>query len=103
MLRESTILLVCSVGKEIGFWKTNGLGWECSRRVLGGVSGFALVLLKEDASASKRFLPAIARDSFCCRQQAALLSLRSSLLGSSSGFVNLLTVLHVMMTDLQNR
>ncbi|GJV77087.1 hypothetical protein Tco_1508671 [Tanacetum coccineum] len=30
---------------------------------------------EEGASASKRFLPAIARDSFCCRQQAALLSL----------------------------
>ncbi|GKA23279.1 hypothetical protein Tco_0709241 [Tanacetum coccineum] len=39
------------------------------------VGGLAPVLLEEDASSSKRFLPAIARESFCCRCQAALLSL----------------------------
>ncbi|GKA58028.1 hypothetical protein Tco_0757216 [Tanacetum coccineum] len=61
-------------------------------RVLGGVGGLAPVLLEEDASASKRFLPAIGRDSFCYRRQAALLSLRNSLSGSSRGLVNLLTV-----------
>ncbi|GJW07557.1 hypothetical protein Tco_1569980 [Tanacetum coccineum] len=49
----------------------------------GGVGGLALVLLEEDASASKRFLPAIARDSFCCKRQTALLSLWNSLSGSS--------------------
>ncbi|GJS04619.1 hypothetical protein Tco_0321127 [Tanacetum coccineum] len=67
--------------------------------VLGGVGGLAPVLLEEDASASKRFLPAIARDSFYCRCQAALLSLQNSLSGSSRGLVNLLTVLHVMVVD----
>ncbi|GJX13716.1 hypothetical protein Tco_0205474 [Tanacetum coccineum] len=66
--------------------------------------GLALtpVLLEVDVSSSKRFLPAIARDSFYCRWQAALLNLQNSLSGSSSSFVNLLTVLRVMMTDLQN-
>ncbi|GKD49200.1 hypothetical protein Tco_1278176 [Tanacetum coccineum] len=67
--------------------------------VLGGVGGLALVLLEKDASASKRFLPAIERDSFCCRRQAALLSLQNSLSGSSRGLVNLLTVLRVMVVD----
>ncbi|GJZ11476.1 hypothetical protein Tco_0546235 [Tanacetum coccineum] len=62
MSRESTILLVYSVGRVIGFWKLDGLGWECSCRVLGGIGGLAPVLLEEDASASNRFLPAIARD-----------------------------------------
>nr|GFB16375.1 hypothetical protein [Tanacetum cinerariifolium] len=61
-----------------------------------------LVLLEVDASSSKRFLPAIARDLLCCRRHAALLSLQNSLSGSSSGFVNFLTVLRVMMTDLQD-
>nr|GEY01713.1 hypothetical protein [Tanacetum cinerariifolium] len=44
-------------------------------KVLEGIGGLAPVLLEEDASALKRFLSAIARDSFCCRRQAALLSL----------------------------
>ncbi|GJX96181.1 hypothetical protein Tco_0351979 [Tanacetum coccineum] len=61
------------------------------------VGGLVPVLLEEDASSSKRCLPAIARDSFCCRRQAVLLSLRNSLSGSSGGFVNLLTVLRVMV------
>nr|GEZ25424.1 hypothetical protein [Tanacetum cinerariifolium] len=103
MSRESTILPVCSVGRVIGFWKPKGLGWECSCRVLVGVGSLAPVLLEEDASTSKRFLPAIVRDSFCCRRQAALLSLRNSLSGSSSGLVNLLTMLRVIVIDLQNR
>ncbi|GKA95776.1 hypothetical protein Tco_0817871 [Tanacetum coccineum] len=47
------------------------------------------LLLEKDASASKRFLPAIERDSFCCRRQAALLSLQNSLSGSSRGLVNI--------------
>ncbi|GJX96471.1 hypothetical protein Tco_0352269 [Tanacetum coccineum] len=68
-------------------------------RVLGGVGGLAPVLLEEDASATKRFLPAIARDLFCCRRQAALLSLQNSLSGSSRGLVNILTVLRVMVVD----
>ncbi|GJX79232.1 hypothetical protein Tco_0327381 [Tanacetum coccineum] len=37
------------------------------------------------------------------RRQAALLSLRNSLSGLSRAFVNFLTVLRVIMTDLQNR
>ncbi|GJW79316.1 hypothetical protein Tco_0140998 [Tanacetum coccineum] len=55
MSRESTILPVCSVGRVIRFWKLEGLGWECSCRVLGGVGGLAPVLLEEDDSTSKRF------------------------------------------------
>ncbi|GJZ23536.1 hypothetical protein Tco_0560995 [Tanacetum coccineum] len=43
--------------------------------VLGGVGSLTLLLLEFDASSSKRFLLAIARDSFYCRRQAALLSL----------------------------
>ncbi|GJR04830.1 hypothetical protein Tco_0527814 [Tanacetum coccineum] len=76
-------------------WKKHSLD------VLGGVGGLALVLLEEDASSSKRFLPAIARDSFCYRWQAALLSLQNSLSSSLRGFVNLLTVLRVMVLDLE--
>nr|GEV13371.1 retrovirus-related Pol polyprotein from transposon TNT 1-94 [Tanacetum cinerariifolium] len=68
-------------------------------RVLGGVAGLAPVLLEEDASASKRFLLAIARDSFCCRCQEALLSLQNSLSASSRGLVNLLTVLRLSILD----
>ncbi|GJV78658.1 hypothetical protein Tco_1514528 [Tanacetum coccineum] len=48
----------------IGFWKPEELGRECSCKVLEGVGSLAPVLLEEDASSSKRFLPAIARDSF---------------------------------------
>ncbi|GJZ47497.1 hypothetical protein Tco_0601329 [Tanacetum coccineum] len=48
------------------------------------VGGLALVLLEVDASSSKRFLQAIARDSFYCKRQAALLSLQNYLLGSMS-------------------
>nr|GEX00588.1 hypothetical protein [Tanacetum cinerariifolium] len=73
--------------------------YQKSFRVLGGVGGLALVLLEEDASASKRFLPAIARDSFCCRCQTDILSLWNSLSGLSKGLVNLLTMLHVMVVD----
>nr|GEV96572.1 hypothetical protein [Tanacetum cinerariifolium] len=46
---------------------------------LGEVGGLTPVLLEVDASSSKRFLSAIARDSFCCRRQAALLRLQNSL------------------------
>ncbi|GJT60219.1 hypothetical protein Tco_1003752 [Tanacetum coccineum] len=67
--------------------------------VLGGVGGLTPVLLEEDGSASKRFLSAIARDVFCYGCQAALLSLRNSLSGSSRGLVDLLTVLRVMVID----
>ncbi|GKD02367.1 hypothetical protein Tco_1177341 [Tanacetum coccineum] len=70
MSRESTILPVLSVGRMIGFWKLEELGYECSHKVLRGVSGLVPVLLEEDASLSKRFLPAMARDSFCYRLQA---------------------------------
>nr|GEZ51524.1 hypothetical protein [Tanacetum cinerariifolium] len=81
--------------RTIGFWKSEELGRECSRKVLRGVGGLVLVLLEEDASSSNRFLPSMARDLFCCRRHAALLRLRNSLSGSSRDFVNLLTVLHV--------
>ncbi|GJW65620.1 integrase, catalytic region, zinc finger, CCHC-type containing protein [Tanacetum coccineum] len=67
------------------------------------VTGLVLVLLEEDDSSSKMFLQAMANDSFLCKRQAALLSLRNSLSSSLRGFVNLLTVLRVIMTDLQNR
>ncbi|GJV64377.1 hypothetical protein Tco_1475205 [Tanacetum coccineum] len=56
------------VGRMIGFWKPEELGQKCSHKVLRGVGGLFLVLLEEDASSSKRFLPAMARDSFCCRR-----------------------------------
>ncbi|GJW22941.1 retrotransposon protein, putative, ty1-copia subclass [Tanacetum coccineum] len=61
---ELTILPVCSVGRMIGFWKPKELGYECSCKVLRGVGGLVSVLLEEDASSSKRFFPAMARDSF---------------------------------------
>ena len=55
-----TVLPVCLVGMAIGFWKPAEPGRECSRKVLGGVNGSAPALLEEDASLSKRFLPAMA-------------------------------------------
>nr|GEW86931.1 hypothetical protein [Tanacetum cinerariifolium] len=64
MSHESTILHICSVGKVIGFLKSEELRRECSCNVLGGVGSLAPVLLEDDASSSKRFLPAIARDLF---------------------------------------
>ncbi|GJY01455.1 hypothetical protein Tco_0359607 [Tanacetum coccineum] len=54
MSRALTILPVCSVGRVIGFWKPEELGWECSRKVLKGVGGLVLVFLEEDASSSNR-------------------------------------------------
>ncbi|GJX52995.1 hypothetical protein Tco_0281364 [Tanacetum coccineum] len=56
--------------------------------VLVGVGGLVPLLLEEDASSSKRFLPAMARDSFCCRRQAALLSLRNSLSAATAVIVS---------------
>ncbi|GJR08253.1 hypothetical protein Tco_0790905 [Tanacetum coccineum] len=79
MSRESMILPIRSIGRMIRFWKPEELGRECCRKVLRGVGGLVLVLLEEDASSSKWFLPAMARDSFCCRHQAALLRLWNSL------------------------
>ncbi|GJS48009.1 hypothetical protein Tco_0598130 [Tanacetum coccineum] len=69
----------------IRFWKPEELGRECSRKVLRGVDGLASAFLEEDALSSKRFLLAMARDSFCCFCQVALLRFRISLLGSSKG------------------
>ncbi|GKA74720.1 hypothetical protein Tco_0781022 [Tanacetum coccineum] len=66
---ESTILHDRSVRRMIGFWKPKELGRECSHEVLRGVSGSVSVLLEKDASSSKRFLPAMARDSFCTDNQ----------------------------------
>ncbi|GJY92075.1 hypothetical protein Tco_0507857 [Tanacetum coccineum] len=59
MSHESMTLPICSIGKMIGFWKQEELGGECLCKVLGGIGS-----LEEDASSSKRFLPAITRDSF---------------------------------------
>ncbi|GJT16328.1 hypothetical protein Tco_0875034 [Tanacetum coccineum] len=64
MPRESMILSVYSVETVIGFWKPEDVGRECSGKVLGGVGSLGPVLLDKDASSSKRFLLAIARDSF---------------------------------------
>ncbi|GKF83865.1 hypothetical protein Tco_0248763, partial [Tanacetum coccineum] len=61
-----TMFPVCSAGRIIGFWKSAELGKECSRKVFSGVDGLALALIEDDASSSKRFLPAMAKDSFCC-------------------------------------
>nr|GEV06516.1 hypothetical protein [Tanacetum cinerariifolium] len=68
-------------GRMNGFWKPEELGLESSCKVLGRVGGLVPMLLEEDDSSSKRFLPAIARDSFCCRCQADFLSLQNSLSG----------------------
>ncbi|GKA97773.1 hypothetical protein Tco_0825667 [Tanacetum coccineum] len=89
--RRSWVVTGCTIDR-LGIEHTIQFDSTPLLRVLGGVGGLAPVLLEEDASASKRFLPAIGRDSFCYRRQAALLSLRNSLAGSSRGLVNLLTV-----------
>ncbi|GJX60858.1 hypothetical protein Tco_0292248, partial [Tanacetum coccineum] len=44
--------------------KKRELRRECSRKLLGGVAGLVPVSLEEDASLSKRFLPAMTNDSF---------------------------------------
>ncbi|GJY11853.1 hypothetical protein Tco_0381162 [Tanacetum coccineum] len=64
--RESTMFPVCSAGRIIGFWKPFELGKECPRKVLRGFDGLALALVEDDALLSKRFLSAMAKDSFCC-------------------------------------
>nr|GEU98569.1 hypothetical protein [Tanacetum cinerariifolium] len=51
---RAEVLPVCSVGKVIGFWKSEELGRECSCKVLGGVDSLDPVLLEEDALSSKR-------------------------------------------------
>ncbi|GJU34864.1 hypothetical protein Tco_1183218 [Tanacetum coccineum] len=66
MLLESMILPVCSGGMVIRFSKPEDVGRECSCKVLGGIGGLGSVLLDEDTSSSKRFLPPIARESFGC-------------------------------------
>ncbi|GJT31621.1 hypothetical protein Tco_0922040 [Tanacetum coccineum] len=55
-----------SVGLTIEFWNPDGLEEECSYRFLGAGMVFCSMLTDDDASSSKRFLPAIAKDSFCC-------------------------------------
>ncbi|GJR98982.1 hypothetical protein Tco_0271156 [Tanacetum coccineum] len=55
---------VCSAGRTIGFWKPAELGEECSRRLLEEDDGLGSELAGDEASSSKRFLPAIAKDSF---------------------------------------
>nr|GEU87588.1 hypothetical protein [Tanacetum cinerariifolium] len=86
---ETTILPVRSVRRMIGFWTPEELRHECSRKVLRGVGDLVSALLEEHASSSKRFLPAMARDSFRCICQAAFLHLLNSLSGSSRGYINL--------------
>ncbi|GKD56421.1 hypothetical protein Tco_1289808 [Tanacetum coccineum] len=85
--------------KERGFSKPVGLGRECSRKVLRGVSGLASELVEDDASSSKMFLLAMAKDSFCCWHQAALLHLQNSFSGSLRGSINFLAVLRVMVEN----
>ncbi|GJZ46464.1 hypothetical protein Tco_0594060 [Tanacetum coccineum] len=68
------------------------LSWRIISLRDEGSGSLVPVLLEEDASSSKRFLPAIARDSFCYRCQTALLSFQNSLSGSLRGFVNLVMV-----------
>ncbi|GKE95623.1 hypothetical protein Tco_1580478, partial [Tanacetum coccineum] len=46
--------------------KGRELGRKYSHKVLEGTNGLAPVLLEEDASSLKRFLPAMAKDTFCC-------------------------------------
>nr|GEU59572.1 hypothetical protein [Tanacetum cinerariifolium] len=54
MSRDLTILPVRSVGRMIGFWKPEELGYECSHKVLRLIGSLVLVLLEEDVSSSKR-------------------------------------------------
>nr|GEW87974.1 hypothetical protein [Tanacetum cinerariifolium] len=68
---DVSLVAPSSFGMVIGFWKPKELGRELSRKVLRGVGGLVLVLLEEDASSSKRFLPAVARDSFGRRRQGS--------------------------------
>ncbi|GKD09682.1 hypothetical protein Tco_1189367 [Tanacetum coccineum] len=62
--RELKMFPVHLAGKMIGFWKPAELGWECSCKVLRGVDDLIPPLVDDDASSSKRFLPAIVKDSF---------------------------------------
>ncbi|GJX90554.1 hypothetical protein Tco_0343880 [Tanacetum coccineum] len=62
--RERSILEAIFVFRDEGLVGSEELGRESSRKVLRGVVGLVLVLLEEDASSSKRFLPAMANDSF---------------------------------------
>ncbi|GJU17145.1 hypothetical protein Tco_1145111 [Tanacetum coccineum] len=99
ILHSSRILGCIAPEMEEMFMSGDISSHRSSWVILGGVSDLAPVLLEKDASTTKRFLPAIARDSFCCRRQAALLYIWNSLSGSSRGLVNLLTVLSVMLVD----
>ncbi|GJY78522.1 hypothetical protein Tco_0484323 [Tanacetum coccineum] len=64
--RESTMFPFCLAGRTIGFWKLDELGEECSHRLLREDDGLGLELVEDEASSSKRFLPAMAKDSFRC-------------------------------------
>ncbi|GJX31768.1 hypothetical protein Tco_0241623 [Tanacetum coccineum] len=64
--RESKIFPVCSPGKTIGFWKPAELGEEYSLRLLIGGITMVSELMTNEVSSSKRFLPAMAKDSFRC-------------------------------------
>ncbi|GKB71948.1 hypothetical protein Tco_0933360 [Tanacetum coccineum] len=65
-LKRNWVLLMGSsspcLNLRIKSLRVEELGRECSCEVLGGVGSMAPVLLEEDASSSKRFLLAIARD-----------------------------------------
>ncbi|GJU15756.1 zf-CCHC domain-containing protein [Tanacetum coccineum] len=94
------ILLFDSVSLKIWFLETDTSAFDGSSvpclnlvdhisgrdEVLRGVGGLVSVLLEEDASSSKRFLSAMAKDSFCCRSQAALLRLWNSLSALDESF-----------------
>ncbi|GJV33733.1 hypothetical protein Tco_1394133, partial [Tanacetum coccineum] len=65
VLEEFTMVPVCSLGRTVGFWNPDGFKNERSYRLLGACAVFGSILTDDDASSSKRFLPAIAKDSFC--------------------------------------
>ncbi|GKB71852.1 hypothetical protein Tco_0933264 [Tanacetum coccineum] len=55
-----------SSGRMIGFRKMDALGEECSRRLLIEEDILGFELTEDEASSSKRFCPAMAKDSFRC-------------------------------------
>nr|GEY17086.1 hypothetical protein [Tanacetum cinerariifolium] len=60
---ESTMFLVCSAGRTIGFWKPAELGEECSHRLLEEDYSLGSKLAGDEASSSKRYLSGSSRGS----------------------------------------
>nr|GEW10263.1 retrovirus-related Pol polyprotein from transposon TNT 1-94 [Tanacetum cinerariifolium] len=83
------------VSKERGFllfnpWNVDAPWIIHTLRFEGGVDVLALALVEDDALSSKRFLLAMAKDSFYCWHQVALLRLQNYLSSSLRGSVNFL-------------